>query len=267
MFERRDINLCGLGMQSRPFVQYTDAVVSPREERREEWWIFARLEQAMGLKSALDHGDDPPVFSRVDHMLARSGLSIEKLRESPHGTAVLPEVEPGRFYSDWIQTADKRVDCYPPLFAEALDRCDSIFASLEAEPDGQLKLITRRDNTMHNSWYQNVESMKRRHSLDNPLYMNPADAQRRGLEDGARVSVSSEAGCIEARLALEDTLREGVVAMTHGWGNEDSRGLRVANAYPGVNANELLPTGPGSFEPLSNQAFMTGIPVAVEEAQ
>jgi hypothetical protein len=29
-----------------------------------------------------------------------------------------------------------------------------------------------------------------------------------------------------------------------------------------VNANVLLPIGPDSFEPLSSQAFMTGIPVS-----
>jgi len=30
-----------------------------------------------------------------------------------------------------------------------------------------------------------------------------------------------------------------------------------------VNANVLLPIGPDSFEPLSSQAFMTGIPVEI----
>jgi hypothetical protein len=37
--------------------------------------------------------------------------------------------------------------------------------------------------------------------------------------------------------------------------------MRVAQQTPGVNPNALLPTGPGSFEPLSSQAFMTGVPV------
>ena len=46
MLERRDVNLVGLGLQHQPFVQYTEAVVPPRDERREEWWILARLEQA-----------------------------------------------------------------------------------------------------------------------------------------------------------------------------------------------------------------------------
>ncbi len=61
-----------------------------------------------------------------------------------------------------------------------------------------------------------------------------------------------------------DTLRRGVVALTHGWGNQRTPGMATAKRHPGVNANCLLPSGPGSFEPLSNQAFMTGIPVEVE---
>ena len=42
--------------------------------------------------------------------------------------------------------------------------------------------------------------------------------------------------------------------------------MTVAAAHPGANPNALLPTGPGSFEPLSSQAHMTGIPVAVRPA-
>ena len=40
----------------------------------------------------------------------------------------------------------------------------------------------------------------------------------------------------------------------------------MARAHPGVNVNALLPTGPGSYEKLSNQAFMTGVPVSVSAA-
>ena len=58
---------------------------------------------------------------------------------------------------------------------------------------------------------------------------------------------------------------EGVVSMVHGWGHRASPRLRVATASPGSNPNALLPTGPGSFEPLSSQAHMTGIPVTVRQ--
>lgn len=261
MLERSDINLCGLGMQHRPFVQYTDAVVAPRERRREEWWIFAKLAQAMGFESALDGGDDPPLWGRTDHMLAHSGLSIEDLRAAPQGTAVLPELEPGRFFSDWVQTSDRRVDCRPPLFAEALLRAETIFVELEAESASALKLISRRDDRMHNSWYHNIERFKRGRAASNPLYLHPDDARAHGIDEGESVRVTSHAGELVAPIALDSTLMPGVAAMTHGWGNRGTDGMSVAQRHPGVNSNVLLPSGPGSFEPLSNQAFMTGIPI------
>jgi anaerobic selenocysteine-containing dehydrogenase len=266
MFERRDLNLCGLGLQHRPFVQLSERVVEPRDERREEWWIFARLAQALGMKSALDHGEEPTLFSRIDHMLAGSGLSIADLAREPRGIGLLPEIAPGRFFEEWIQTADRRMDLCPELFHDALARAEAICVDLESEPTETLKLITFRDDHMHNSWYQNVTKLKRRRHRDNPLHVHPEDAARLGIAEGQRVAVRSEAGRIETPIALDETLLPGVVAMVHGWGNERSPGLRVAHEHPGVNVNELLPSGTESFEPLSNQAFMTGIPVRIETA-
>jgi anaerobic selenocysteine-containing dehydrogenase len=263
MLERRDLNICGLGMQHQPFVQYTDAVVPPKAERREEWWILGKLEQALGFRSLFDHGETPEVFRRLDKMLGHSRLSIEALRAAPQQTVVLDAPSPGRFYSDYIQTTDQRVDCCPPLFAEALEQVHRIFGELAAEPPDTLRLINLRTNYMHNSWYHNVEALKRAQQQDNPLHMAPADAERLGLADGDAVRVGNAHGSLAARLRIDDTLREGVVAMTHGWGNERTPGQRVASRHPGVNANVLLPVGPGSYEKLSNQAHMTGVVVQV----
>ena len=71
---------------------------------------------------------------------------------------------------------------------------------------------------------------------------------------------------MEVELKLASDLRPGVVAMTHGWGNSRTPGMRLAQKTAGANANLLLPSGPGSFDPLSNQAHMTGVPVEVEAA-
>jgi hypothetical protein len=62
---------------------------------------------------------------------------------------------------------------------------------------------------------------------------------------------------------LDEHLRRGVVSMTHGFGHEGASGMPVAQAHPGVNVNRLTPTGPGSFDPLSGMAHLTGIPVDV----
>ncbi|MFZ5723394.1 MAG: molybdopterin-containing oxidoreductase family protein [Pseudomonadota bacterium] len=263
MLERRDLNICGLGMQHAPFVQYTPAVVPPAAQRKEEWWILGRIEQAMGLRSVFDEGDEPDVFVRLNRMMRGAGLSVEKLQGLPQHTAVLPPPAGGNFYRDWIQTEDRRVDCCPPLFAEATARAHAIFAGLAAEPADGLKLINLRTLYMQNSWYHNIGALKRSRQQHNPLHVSPADAARLGLADGDAVEVGNAHGRLETVVRIDDTLRTGVVAMTHGWGNERTPGLRVAKKYPGVNANVLLPSGPGSYEKLSNQAHMTGVPVQV----
>lgn len=269
MLERPDINLCGLGMQHRPFVQFTEAVVPPRDERKPEWWILARIEQALGLRSVLDAGEPTTeqLFSRIDHMLGHSDLSIHQLAESEDGTALLSELDPGRFYRDWIQTSDAKVDCCPSLFAAALERAEAIFCELEGESPEQLKLITLRTDRMHNSWYQNVEKLRRGKAGRNRLRMHPQDAAARQIVDGQAVRISNEHGSARVEVALDPDLVRGAVALTHGGGNQGGGGMRVARRYDGANPNVLLPSGPGSFEPLSSQAFMTGVPVDVVPAQ
>ncbi|MBW2241073.1 MAG: molybdopterin-dependent oxidoreductase [Deltaproteobacteria bacterium] len=265
--ERADLNIAGLGLQARPYVQWSDALVPPRHERKEEWWILARLEQALGLKSVLDAGPKPELTGRLAHMMSTRGIDFQEAVATPGGVPLEP-LTPGRFFSDWIQTDDQRVDCYPPVFEteDALARCATIFEELEAEGPEVLKLISLRTPYMHNSWYQNLEKLKRPGRLENPLHIHSLDAEARGLTDGDRVLCRNTWGEIEAPIHIDDTLRPGVVAMTHGWGNRATPGMSVAERHPGVNANRLLPSGPGSYEPLSNQAFMTGIPLVVERA-
>lgn len=264
MLERSDLNICGLGMQQQPFVQFTDAVVSAQHERKEEWWILNRLQQALGLPSLFDQGGEGSLYDRLNRMLRYAELSLDDVRNAPHQTVVLPPIPTGRFYADWLQTESKKVDCCPPLFDEALQRAHIIFAELQREDSQQLKLINLRTNYMHNSWYQNMTALKRPGQQFNPLHVSPQDAQRLQLQDEQAVTVRSPWGEIRAQVRIDDSLRQGTVAMSHGWGNQRTPGLSVAHQYPGTNVNELLPTGPGSYEKLSNQAFMTGIPVDVE---
>ena len=263
--ERADVNALSLGFQPKPFAQHTDAVVAPKFERRPEWWILASLAERLGLPLPVKP-DGTGLNARHDRQLATAGLSRERLRQSPSGTEVLPLPTPEALFEIGVQNPGGRIDCCPPLFDSALHRAEELFNELLSEPASQLKLITLRTNTMLNSWFANLPSLKRDYALDNPLYMNPEDAERLGLKASVEVRVESASGAVIATLALDDSLRLGVVAMTHGWGHAASPALKVASNHPGVNVNDLLPAGAGSFEPLSNQAHMTGIPVEVRAA-
>ncbi|MCA9503778.1 MAG: molybdopterin-dependent oxidoreductase [Spirochaetaceae bacterium] len=264
-FEREDLNYFVQGVQRRPYLQWTPAVVPARGERRPEAWILSRVLQEMGRPSLLDLPGDDWLTTLWDGRLAETGHSIDALRRAEGNVVVLPEATPGGFLE---RIAPGGVfDACPAALDETLDRAEPIFLELAGEPSGGLKLITRRTPWMLNSGFQNVKVLREtKGGRTNPLFMNPRDALERGLVAGQSVVVRNEHGELRAELALDERLREGVVAMSHGFGNRRTTGMPVAMALPGVNVNALSPTGEGSFDPVGGMGRLTGIRVEVEAA-
>lgn len=261
--EREDVNFLNtMGVAMEPYVQYTPAVVAPAAERRDDWWILSRILQEMGSPSMLDDPEANPLAA-IDAVMSVSGLSIDALKAMPCQTAVLPDAVPSDVFDIAVQHDDGLIDCCPDLFRRSHDTAERILRELEAEPVDQLKLITRRTHYMVNSWMHNVPVFKQGVHQSNPLWMNVADMRRRGLVEGDDVTVGNAYGALPAVVVADDTLRDGVVAMTHGWGQGRAHGMDVARRYPGVNVNRLAPTGAGGYDPVSNQSHLTGINVEV----
>ncbi len=260
-FEREDLNTFVQGTQLQPYMQWTGPIVAPAGERRTEQMIFAELTERMGEEPVF--GPDVDILAMLyDGSLAEHGLSMAALRAAENGTALLPVTEPGTFLD--TMTTEGTLDGEPAMLAAARERAVEQFAQLGAEPPGQLKLITRRTAHTINTAMQNVERLKKGLGADNPLFLSPADAERLAVIDGARVRITNEWGSVEACARVDETLRAGVVAMTHGFGNAATTGQPVAQRYPGVNVNVLAPVGPGTFDPVSTMSQLTGIPVEVE---
>jgi len=268
-FEREDINIVGLGMQYEPSVQFTEAVVEPGYARKPDWWIWEQLIRRIDGQSVLDEASESDatsavgsekVWARVDSMLRSRGHSFADLRRDQ--VIALERSDPDDLF-DRVQHDDKLIDCCPAIFADAIVRMARIYTELAAEPADQLKLISKRDGYTFNSWYANVEKLKSHGRDKNYLFMHPLDGERRQIADGDDVRVSNSEGELQTSVKFTDTLMPGVVAMTHGGGQGQTSGMRTAQANPGANCNALLPSGPDSFEPLSNQAHMTGVAVEV----
>ena len=90
--ERADYRSGGVAIV--PTAQYSDAVVEPIGERAEEWWILARIEQELGLPSALDGAFGDPA-TIIDGMLSAVGTTVDELRSLPSNTKVLPPLAVG----------------------------------------------------------------------------------------------------------------------------------------------------------------------------
>jgi len=263
-FEREDINITGLGMQYQPSIQFTEAIVPAKYERKSEAWIYSSLCKEMGFSSDLDSPEPTDPWARINAMLKSRGKTMQQLKDA--GIIVFEASKPVDFYEDAVQTDEKRIDCFPKAFTSAVQRMAHIYKELCKEPVDQLKLISKRDANMFNSWFSNLPKLKQKERSQNYLYMHPLDAEKRQIREGDKVRVSNQRGEVLAPVKISDEFRQGVVAMSHGWGHQQSRGMQVAQKLPGVNCNKLLPSGKDSFEPLSNQAHMTGIPVEVRSA-
>lgn len=276
-----------LGMQSRPYIQATRAVVEPEGEQRDEASIYLDLARASGFPIfgstaaqkalelvALGHklrkgGRGKPLTLPQDKLLSAllriTGQgSLEALLEHPHGKR-RPDHRTD-FLGQRVYTDDGKVHLAPP---ELIDQTAKLEAEFEAER-GQahrLKLITKRQITTHNSWTHNYEGFVPADGRDtNYLYVHPEDASRLGLVEGGLADVSTDTARVRVPVRTSGDLMLGTVALPHGWGHQHAKGMRVASKTRGVNVNVLAADGPDRLERVSGMAHLTGLLVDVEPA-
>lgn len=236
-FEREDLNFFVQGVQAEPFLQWTDAVVEPDGEQRPEWQIFGALLQAMGHTPILDPATADPLPLLFDARLSSSGASIAALRDAG---GVITQADPGPGGSFDRLGIGGAIECVPPALRGTLARAHALFGS----DSGGFSLITRRTRNRLNSTLEPLVADE-----PTPLWMHPDDAAQLGLVAGAKATVTNDHGTLAAVVDVDPNLRPGVVAMTHGSST--------------VNVNVLAPTGPGTFDPVSGMAHVTGISVDV----
>ena len=153
------------------------------------------------------------------------------------------------------------VELAPQLLLEDIDRLKKSLGTDEARED-QLILIGRRHLRSNNSWMHNSPKMvsgKPRCSL----LINPIDAKKLQIEDGAEVRVTSNVGSVQTLASVSDEIMPGVVSLPHGFGH-DRPGVRlaVARTHAGVSFNDLMDEQ--RIDELCGNAAFCGLPVMVE---
>jgi formate dehydrogenase len=274
--EREDFPAAFLTFHTTPFVQWTEAVVKPRGEARQEWEIIEQISKRIGVTPAslaparwlgklgiklsparlidlaLRTGPKGDLFG-----LRRGGLSIAKLRRHPHGI-VLGDRQPVGVLGRKVFHRDKRVHLHAPEIAREVA---ALQAANGGDPGFPMRLIGLRELRSHNSWMHNVPKLMaadRTHAAR----VHPDDAAAGGIADGALCRVVSASGSIELPAKLTDEVSRGTVAIPHGWGHR-GEWLR-ANAAGGVNVNKLASSEPGDLERLAGMALLNGIAVRLE---
>jgi anaerobic selenocysteine-containing dehydrogenase len=216
-------------------------------------WVTPRHRLALGLRHG-PYGARWNPFSR--------GLTLSRLARQPHGVDLGPlePCLPGR-----LATQNERIELVPGVLVRDLERLTAWLERDAPAAAGELLLIGRRDPRTNNSWMHNSRRL-----VKGPprctLLMNPGDAGRRGIADGAIVEVRSRTGMVCVIVQLTEDIMPGVVSLPHGWGH-DRPGvqLRIASANPGVSVNDL--TDDLALDVLSGNAALNGVPVLVAPAQ
>ncbi len=272
-----------LGMQSRPYVQATKAVVEPPGDQRDEATIYLQLARACGVglfgsqiaQRLLEglwwwyrrRGANPPQETILSTILRLGGEgSFERLAREPHGRK-RPDHAPGDFLGARVLTEDGRVRLAPATLVEAAKTRMSAHFEAERAVADKLKLITRRQVHTHNSWTHNHPRMVSGKKHTNYLYVHPHDAAERGLGEGDLVDVSSATATVRLPVSLLEDLMPGTVALPHGWGHQHAKGLSVASRTTGVNVNLLAGSGVEEVDPLSGMSHLTGVTVDVVKAR
>ena len=264
-----------LGLQSRPYLQATEAVVEPRGEQRDEATIYLDLARASGVP-IFGSRVAQTVFNTARRLMGsipqRQLLSLllrvcrqpsfDALLAKPSGTMRHPH-KASDFLGERVLTGDGLVDLAPAALMTQSACLDASFVE-ERRAKRRLKLIGKRAVTTHNSWTHNHERFI--HSGTNYLYMHPEDAERAGLSDNDLADVVSDTGTVRVPIKIERELTVGTVALPHGWGHQSAKGLGIASKTRGVNVNLLAASGPDRVDGVSGMSQLTGIIVDVRRA-
>ncbi len=278
--ERDHYDLIFHALAIRNTAKFSPAVLEPAAGSRHDWQILDELTRRLEDGSAWTRGRARAVAEVrarlgprriLDLALrrgprgagwwpGRAGLSLRRLRAATHGIdfGPLEPCLPGR-----LQTKDKRIALAPESFVADAVRLEALLSRPVAAAETQLLLVSRRELRSNNSWMHNsLRLVKGRRRCT--LLMHPADAQRRGLQDGAPVTVRSRVGAVNVELQVSDEIAPGVVCLPHGWGH-DREGVRlqIATAHAGASVNDL--TDDFAIDLLTGNAALSGVPVTVEQ--
>ncbi len=235
--ERADVTL-GVD-QYLPAVaaQYTPAVLKPAKQRRELWFILAKLLEQLGHQAIPDGraADDCTAEDLIEIALQSSEADLGELMRAP--TAVMAH----EAVFGWVRRSVEKRGGWRVAPAE-------LTALLSEAPDpAGLQLIPRRQLKHFNS--QLVGTVDLPSGQDEPrVLVNPADAAGVEVAEGDRVEVASPYGSVRAVVHLDPDIRPGALSLPHGFAD--------------VNVN-LLTTSADGVDVLTGMPSFSGVPVTV----
>ena len=246
------------------YVSYTPAVLQADGDLLSEWEVFAGLAERLGTRIPLPGGDLPLDGSANDDMVldyafAKSRLAMSEIRAKR--STIHEELAIKVVAAD--PDASARFAVAPPDVVEEISVVLSEKTGAEVI-DGfdptkfPFRLISRRLKHVLNSLGREIPGLARV-GTTNAAYMNPLDMRDLSLSDGELVRITSPSGEVVGVAEGSDTIKRGVISMSHSWGgsitDEDVR-------LHGTPTNRLCTVDSGR-DPINGMAIQSAIPIAV----
>ncbi len=246
------------------YVSYTPAVLQADGDLLSEWEVFAGLAERLGTRIPLPGGDLPLDGSANDDMVldfsfAKSRLPMSEIRAKR--STIHEELAIKVVAAD--PDASARFAVAPPDVVEEIAVVLSEKTGAEVI-DGfdatkfPFRLISRRLKHVLNSLGREIPGLARV-GTTNAAYMNPLDMRDLSLSDGELVRITSPSGEVVGVAEGSDTIKRGVISMSHSWGgsitDEDVR-------LHGTPTNRLCTVDSGR-DPINGMAIQSAIPIAV----
>ncbi len=207
------------------YVSLNRPSIAPVGESKPNSEIFRLIAARMGLDHECLHDDD---LTLIRQALSASspklqGVTLDELLEKGWMRLALPT--PYLPYADGaFPTPSGKCELYSERMKElGLDPLPTYTPPYES-PERQpalvarypLTLISSPAHTYLNSTFVNIASL-RRQAREPEVLLHPADAERRGIAPGMRVTVRNDRGAFLATARVEPSIREGVAWAPSIW--------------------------------------------------
>jgi anaerobic dimethyl sulfoxide reductase subunit A len=217
IYERDDIVVNG------DYIQLLEKAIEPLHETRTALDVWSELAERVGLGAYFRH--TPQGYMRM--LLASGhpsvdGITFERLEEEKIVRGNLPSPPEIPFARGNFPTSSGRIEFYNESLMEFGEELPFHRETLESPRRSPLAaryplifLSAKVRATMH-SIMANVDWMQEI-SEEPMLHINPADAQKRAVEDGDWVVVFNDRGRAKLKARLSEVVPPGMVNVPHGW--------------------------------------------------
>jgi anaerobic selenocysteine-containing dehydrogenase len=258
-----------------PFGMYAPALLDPPagSDLIEEWEFFYGLAQRLSLPLQLTFPNRAPGTAREKRRPAQIDMAAkpttdELLEILTKGSRVpLGEVKRhpnGALFPADIFVEPKAADCTARMnvgdegmMAELGEILHDPVAATRGGADFPLLLISRRLAHVYNSSGRDLGKLARKGAF-NPAYIHPDDLAALRLSSGDDVRIESPHGAVPAVVEADESLRRGLVSMSHAFGDLPGADVRRVGANTGA-----LISVEDDFDRYSGIPRMSAVPVRV----